>query len=401
MALYDLSSSWMTGSKCPLAKRGYSRDGKKNLPQIEYAVLTDPAGCPVAVRVFAGNTADPTAFTAAVTAVKDTFALENMVLVGDRGMITTARISALKQIGGLGWLTALRAPQIAALAADTGPLQMSLFDEQNFAEISHPDYPGERLDRLPEPRPGRAADPETRRAAGRHRDRVDPDPGRGHRGPAGRRRQDRAPRREGPGQTQDGQTLPARDHRHHPDHHPGPAAHRRRGGPGRHLRAPQHHPRRPADTAAVIGAYKNLANVEKDFRSLKAIDIDLRPSTTTWKTGSEPTCSCVSWPPTSPGTSAGPWPNSPTPTKPRPPEPIPSHPRSEAKPRRRKPAPGPAPTGYPCTPTKACSDHLATLTRNDIQYSTNGPNHPDPGRTHPRPTPRLPTPRHTHPDHLT
>ena len=104
MALYDLSSSWMTGTKCPLAKRGYSRDGKKGLPQIEYALLTDPAGCPVAVRVFGGNTADPTAFTAAVTAVKDTFALENMVMVGDRGMITTARITALKETrwAGLG-----------------------------------------------------------------------------------------------------------------------------------------------------------------------------------------------------------------------------------------------------------------------------------------------------------
>jgi len=145
MALYDLSSSWMTGSKCPLAKRGYSRDGKKDLPQIEYALLTDPAGCPVAVRVFEGNTADPAALAAAVTAVKDTFALQNMVLVGDRGMITTARIRALQQVGGLGWVTALRAPQIAALAADTGPLQMSLFDQQNFAEIAHPDYPGERL----------------------------------------------------------------------------------------------------------------------------------------------------------------------------------------------------------------------------------------------------------------
>ena len=103
MALYDLSSSWMTGSKCPLAKRGYSRDGKKDLPQIEYALLTDPAGCPVAVRVFEGNTADPAALAAAVTAVKDTFALQNMVLVGDRGMITTARIRALQQVGGLGW----------------------------------------------------------------------------------------------------------------------------------------------------------------------------------------------------------------------------------------------------------------------------------------------------------
>jgi len=145
MALFDLSSSWMTGTCCPLATRGYSRDGKKGLPQIEYALLTDPAGCPVAVRVFPGNTADPTAFSAAVTAVKDTFALQNMVLVGDRGMITTARIGALKTAGGLQWVTALRAPQIAVLAADTGPLQMSLFDEQNFAEFLHPDYPGERL----------------------------------------------------------------------------------------------------------------------------------------------------------------------------------------------------------------------------------------------------------------
>jgi hypothetical protein len=118
---------------------------QEEFSQVEYALLTDPAGCPVAVRVFDGNTADPTAFTAAVTAVKDTFGLENMVMVGDRGMVTTARITALKKAGGLGWLTALRAPQIAALAADTGPLQMSLFDEQNFAEITHLDYPGERL----------------------------------------------------------------------------------------------------------------------------------------------------------------------------------------------------------------------------------------------------------------
>src|SRR6476646_6432871 len=135
----------MTGTQCPLARRGYCLDVKKNLRQIEYGVLTDPAGCPVAVRVFEGNTADPAAFTAAVTAVKDTFGLENMVMGGDRGIITTARIKALKEIGGLGWLTALRSPQIAVLAADTGPLQMSLFDEQNFAEIVHPDYPTERL----------------------------------------------------------------------------------------------------------------------------------------------------------------------------------------------------------------------------------------------------------------
>src|SRR5450631_3556782 len=145
LALFDLSSSWVTGRHCPLAARGYSRDGKKGLPQIEYGLLTDPAGRPVAVRVFPGNTADPTAFTTIVQAVKDTFKLTDIVMVGDRGMITSARVAELRDLGGLGWVTALRAPAIAALAADDGPLQMSLFDQVNLAEITHPDYPGERL----------------------------------------------------------------------------------------------------------------------------------------------------------------------------------------------------------------------------------------------------------------
>src|ERR1035438_9935657 len=145
LALFDLSSSWVTGRHCPLAARGYSRDAKKGLPQIEYGLLTDHAGRPVAVRVFPGNTADPTAFTTIVQAVKDTFKLTDMVMVGDRGMITSARVQELRELGGLGWVTALRAPAIAALAADNGPLQMSLFDQTNLAEITHPDYPGERL----------------------------------------------------------------------------------------------------------------------------------------------------------------------------------------------------------------------------------------------------------------
>jgi len=145
LALFDLSSSWMTGSHCPLAARGYSRDGKKGLPQIEYGLLTDPAGRPVAVKVFAGNTADPAAFADLITTFRDRFGLAEMVLVGDRGMITSARIEQLRELGGFGWVTALRAPAIAALAADTGPLQLSLFDQANLAEITHPDYPGERL----------------------------------------------------------------------------------------------------------------------------------------------------------------------------------------------------------------------------------------------------------------
>jgi hypothetical protein len=145
LALFDLSSSWVTGRHCSLAARGYSRDGKKGLPQIEYGLLTDPAGRPVAVRVFPGNTADPTAFSAIVQAVKDTFKLKDMVMVAGRGMITSARVQELRELGGFGWVTALRAPAIAALAADNGPLQMSLFDQANLAEITHPDYPGERL----------------------------------------------------------------------------------------------------------------------------------------------------------------------------------------------------------------------------------------------------------------
>jgi Transposase DDE domain len=145
MALFDLSSSWVEGTHCPLAARGYSRDGKKGKPQIEYGLLTDPAGRPVAVRVFAGDTADPAAFIDAVATVRDKFGLTELVMVGDRGMITSARIDALREAGDLGWLTALRAPAIAKLAADDGPLQLSLFDQANLAEIAHPDYPGERL----------------------------------------------------------------------------------------------------------------------------------------------------------------------------------------------------------------------------------------------------------------
>jgi Transposase DDE domain len=149
MALFDLTSSWVTGRCCELAARGYSRDGKKGCEQIEYGILTDVQGRPVAVRVLAGNTADPTAFGQIVTAVKDSFALHDLVLVGDRGMITTARITALRELNedgtDFGWITALRAPQIAMLAADDGPLQMSLFDTHDLAEITHPDFPGERL----------------------------------------------------------------------------------------------------------------------------------------------------------------------------------------------------------------------------------------------------------------
>ena len=121
--LYDLSSSWVEGRHCPLAARGYSRDGKAGKAQIEYGLTCDPDGRPVAVEVFAGNTADPTAFISAAATVKERFGLGDVVMVGDRGMITSARIEALKAVGGLGWITALRAPAIQALA-EAGALQL-------------------------------------------------------------------------------------------------------------------------------------------------------------------------------------------------------------------------------------------------------------------------------------
>ena len=145
LAMFDLSSSWMEGSCCELAARGYSRDGKKSRPQIEYGLLTDRQGRPVAIRVFAGNTAGPTAFIEAVEVVRTKFNIGELTLAGDRGMITSARIEALKELGGLSWITCLRAPAVATLAADDGPLQLSLFDTQDLAEITHPDYPDERL----------------------------------------------------------------------------------------------------------------------------------------------------------------------------------------------------------------------------------------------------------------
>jgi hypothetical protein len=145
IAMYDLSSSWMEGTQCELAAFGHSRDGKRGRMQIEYGLLTDPAGRPVAIDVFKGNTTDPEACKTAISKVREQFGLEELVFVGDRGMITKTRVEELRELEGAGWVTSLRAPDVAALAADDGPLQLSLFDRQNFAEITHPDFPGERL----------------------------------------------------------------------------------------------------------------------------------------------------------------------------------------------------------------------------------------------------------------
>lgn len=145
LVLYDLTASYFEGRSCPLAQRGYPRGGKKGKLQIEYGLLCTAEGCPVAVEVFAGNTGDPTTFTAQVTKVRHQFGIERVVYVGDRGMITDARIREdLRSVEGLEWITALRAPSIRKLV-ESGSLQPSLFDQQNLAEITDPAYPGERL----------------------------------------------------------------------------------------------------------------------------------------------------------------------------------------------------------------------------------------------------------------
>lgn len=277
LALFDLSSSWVTGHQCPLAARGYSRDGKKGLEQIEYGLLTDPAGRPVSVRVVPGNTADPTAFEALAADFKTRYGLADMVMVGDRGMITSARIEQLKELGGLGWVTALRAPAIQALAADDGPLQMSLFDQQNLAEITHPDYPGERL--IACRNPALAAERARKRTAllaatdaelakisaaaeaGRIKDA----------GKIGVRTGKVVSRYK----MEKHYTLTIDDtsfaYTRNEEQIAAEAA-----LDGIYIIRTTVPPAQ-MDAARVVATYKSLANVERDFRSIKAIDLDLRP----------------------------------------------------------------------------------------------------------------------------
>ena len=144
LVLYDVSSSYMEGSCCPLAKRGYSRDGKKGTLQIVYGLLCAPDGCPVAIEVFDGNTGDPTTLAPRIEKLKQRFHLDHVVLVGDRGLITEARITEDIQSAGLDWITALRGPAIKDLL-NSGALQLTLFDQRDMASITSPDFPGERL----------------------------------------------------------------------------------------------------------------------------------------------------------------------------------------------------------------------------------------------------------------
>ena len=278
MALFDLSSSWLEGTRCPLAARGWSRDGKKAKLQIEYGLLTDPEGRPVAVRVLPGNTGDPAAFTEIATVVRDKFKLARMVMVGDRGMITSARIGALReQDDGFAWITALRAPAIRKLMTDDGPLQLSLFDEQDLAEITSEDFPGERLIccRNPVLAAGRARNREDLLAATERllRPLID-------RVAAGRLR----------GADAIGMAVGKVIGKHKMAKHlqvtitdTTLAVTRRQDSIKAEaaldgiyvIRTPV--PQAGLDAAGVVTAYKNLKYVERDFRHIKSDDLDLRP----------------------------------------------------------------------------------------------------------------------------
>jgi len=388
MALFDLTSAWVEGSHCPLAAHGYSRDGKRGTAQIEYGLLTDPAGRPVAVRVFAGNTADPAAFITAVEMVRDRFGLTDLVMVGDRGMITSARITALGKDTDLGWLTALRAPQVAALAADDGPLQLTLFDQVDLAEITHPDYPGERL--IACRNPALAAERARKRAdllaatetalaplqaavaAGRllGADRIGVKVG---------KIIDRYKMAKHLQLTITDTNLSITRNQARID------AEAALDGiyvlrttvPAEHL-----------DTAGVVAAYKNLAHVERDFRSIKVDDLHLRPihhrledrvrahvliamlaAYLTWHLRR-------AWAPLT-------FTDHTPPTRDNPVAPAVRSPAAARKASRRKDE-----HDQPVRSFRALLEHLATLTRNDIRYGHTDTAPVVPTLTMPTPTQR-------------
>jgi hypothetical protein len=277
LVLYDVSSSWLEGRCCELARFGYSRDGKKGKLQIVYGLLCAADGCPVAVEVFEGNTADPMTLSAQIDKLKARFGLSRVVLVGDRGMITSARIRDELKPAGLDWITALRAPQIRALL-DTGAFQLSLFDERDLAEITAPEFPGERLvvcknPLLAEERARKREDllQATEAALGKLAEQL----ARG----SGRKGQDKIARAVGRIENryklaklfdiavaEDGFTF-ARN----PDRI---AAEARLDG-FYVIRTNVEDKALAADD--VVGAYKGLARVERAFRSLKTVDLHIRP----------------------------------------------------------------------------------------------------------------------------
>jgi hypothetical protein len=279
LVLYDLTSSWLEGRCCALARFGYSRDGKRDKLQIVFGLLCTAEGCPIAVEVFEGDTADPATLADQVAKLKERFALGRVVLVGDRGMITSARLEQDLKPAGLDWITALRAPAIQVLAADGGPLQLSLFDQRDLAEIASPDYPGERLIvcRNPDLAAERArkreallaaseqdlariaAATERARAPLRGRDKIALKVG----AVLGRRK---VAKHFALTITDEGLTF-ARDQ----------AAITREAALDGFYVLRTSVPAAALDASATVLAYKSLAQVERAFRSLKTVELEVRP----------------------------------------------------------------------------------------------------------------------------
>jgi hypothetical protein len=368
IAMFDLSSSWVEGSHCELAAFGYSRDGKRGKAQIEYGLLTDKDGRPVAVRVFAGNTGDPKTFPEAVDAVRGTFGLRQMIMVGDRGMITSARIKDLRELEGMAWITCLRAPAIKKLMADNGPLQLSLFDEQDLAEITSEDFPGERLIAcrnpvLAEERARKRADLlaateedlgkiAARAGAGRIKD---PDKIGIAAGKVINKRKvakhfilDIAESRITWRRDQDSIDAEAATDGIYV------------------IRTPV--PQDTLDAPATVAAYKDLANLERDFRHIKADDLDLRPIFHRLEDRVRAhvlicmlACYLIwhlrrAWAPLT-------FTDEHPPQRPNPVAPARRSPAAAAK-AARKTGPG----KQPIRSFRDIIDHLATLTRNDLRY---------------------------------
>jgi hypothetical protein len=278
LVLYDVSSSYVEGRCCELARHGYSRDHRPDRLQIVYGLLCDRDGRPIAVQVFEGDTGDPSTLSAQISTLKQRFGLKHVVLVGDRGMITSARIREELQPAGLDWITTLRAPQIQALT-EAGPLQLSLFDERNLAEITAPDYPGERLIVC--------RNPELAKERARKRDELLAATERDLSRIVAHVRRRYAPLR---GKAEIGLAVGAVINRHKMGKHyeltitEDSFAYRRKPESiAREAKLDGLYVVRtnlPAETLSAdeaVRAYKDLARAERAFRSLKSIDLQIRP----------------------------------------------------------------------------------------------------------------------------
>jgi hypothetical protein len=279
LVLYDVTSSYLEGRCCALGQFGYNRDGKRRKLQIVYGLLCSAAGCPIAVEVFEGSTGDPMTLEAQITKLKQRFGLKRVVLVGDRGLITSARIAEELRPAGFDWITALRASAVQKLAADDGPLQLSLFDERDMAEIESPDYPGERL--VVCRNPALAAERTRKRAE--LLDATEQDL---------RRIQDRVRRARQPlkGAAEIGQAVGAVLGRRKVAKHfilaitdtdvtfrrDDAAIAAEAALDGIYILRTSLRPD-TLDAKQTVLAYKSLARVERAFRSLKTVDLDVRP----------------------------------------------------------------------------------------------------------------------------